>query len=193
MRRRTPRLVVAVYAVFGAFAVHALRYALAPAPGAGAGHGYLGALPPLLAALLAMGMARFGLAVLARRRGDGQALHWGLRWLGGACAFVALFAAQENAEDLLTFGHGAGPSALLGHGGWTVLPLALLAGGVLALLLRGTERAIERVSLALAAGGPHAPRWASIELVLARLRTLATPVVAVLARHLAGRAPPAIS
>jgi uncharacterized membrane protein YgdD (TMEM256/DUF423 family) len=193
MRARTPRLLVLVYAVFGAFAVHTLRYALAPTASANAGHGYLGAVPPLLAALLAMALARFAVAVLDRRRMSGRSLPWAVRWLLGAAAFVTLFSAQENAETLLTFGHPAGPSAVLAHGGWTVLPLALLAGGLLAVLLRGTEEALERLSSALTGHVRRLPRPSAVALQLRPAPAPRVPAVPVLALHLAGRAPPTTS
>ena len=190
MTRRTPRLLVATYAVGGAFGVHALRYALAPSASADAGHGYLGMVPPLLAAVLAIALAHGVAATFARRRASRRPLHWLVRWALGTLVFVALFAVQENAEELLSVGHGAGPLSLLGHGGWLVLPEALVAGGVLVALLRGTERALERIELLLTDAAPHAPRLASAAPLPPRAAELRVPAIALLARHLAGRAPP---
>jgi hypothetical protein len=190
MQRRTPRLLVAVYAVFGAYAVHALRYALDPVPAAAAGHGYLEGVPPLFAALLAMAAVRFAMAALDRRGAAGRALHWPARWLLATAAFLVLFALQENAEALLTAGHAAGPAALLGHGGWTVLPLATVAGGVLAALLRGTEHALERLWHAVAASTAAAPRPRGLLVLTPAVPAASAPPAAALARHLAGRAPP---
>jgi hypothetical protein len=190
MTRRAPRLLVATYAAGGAFGVHALRYALEPSASADAGHGYLGTVPPLLAAVLAIALAQGVAATFARRTADRRPLHWLVRWALGTLVFVALFAAQENAEELLSVGHGAGPLSLFGHGGWLVGPEALVAGGVLVGLLRGTERALERIELLLTAAAPLAPWLAAAAPLPPVAAELRVPAVALLARNLAGRAPP---
>jgi hypothetical protein len=166
--------------------VHALRYAAFPDTAADGGHAYLGVAPPLLGGLL--GIAVVQLAV-DRRAADGPRLGWRARWLCATLAFVALYAAQENAEALATAGQLAGPAELLAAGGWIVLPLALAAGGALAALLRGTEAVLERLAPAPAALPRRSRRASSAP--PARDRSDAAPRAAVLARHLAGRAPPA--
>jgi hypothetical protein len=68
-----------------------------------------------------------------------------------------------------------------------VLPLALVAGGSLAALLRGTEAVLERLA---ARPAPRPPAPAAVRLA-ARPRPAAPVRAPGLAHHLAGRAPPA--
>src|SRR6059058_1443307 len=151
MRRQVPRPVVAIYALLGVFAVHAVRYAVFPAAGGHAGHRYLEFAPPLLGGLLAVAVVDLALVgAVERRAAQGRRLGWRARWLRGTLAFLALYAAQENLEALTSVGHLAGPLTLLGGGGWLVLPLTVTAGGLLAALLRGTEAVLERLAPASA-------------------------------------------
>lgn len=186
MTRRAPNLVIAIYIVLGAWAVHALRYALAPSAPTGV-HGYLQAAPPVLAGLLALALARLCVAIVDRRATGGRALAWHTRWGLAALGFVTLYAAQENVELLAATGHVAG-LGLLAHGGWIVLPLVVVAAGLLAALLRGTEVALERLGNAL-----HRPRLRPRAISCAELRiplVVRRPQGAELASHAAGRAPP---
>jgi hypothetical protein len=189
--RRSPNLVIAVYVVLGAWAVHALRYAIAP-PGLGRlTHGYLQATPPVLAGLSAIALARLCVEVVDRRASHGRALSWQARWALGALGFAALYAAQENVELIAATGHAVGPAALLAHGGWIVLPLVVVAAGLLAALLRVTEVALERLCAALMR--PPVSARADARARVRIPRTLRRPQAAALARHLAGRAPPLAS
>jgi hypothetical protein len=189
--RRSPNLVIAVYVVLGAWAVHALRYALAPAGMGRLTHGYLQAAPPVLAGLFAIALARLCAAVVDRRASRGRALSWQARWALGALGFAALFAAQENVELIAATGHAAGPAALLAHGGWIVLPLVVVAAGLLAALLRVTEVALARLRAAFARPSVRARADARARVPIPR--TVRRPRAAELARHLAGRAPPLAS
>jgi hypothetical protein len=182
-------MVVAAYVVLGGFGVHALRYALAPGGSAAPAHGYLTGAAPLLTGVLALALARLAFAAVDERAAGGRRLGWHLRWLLAALGFVALYAVQENAEALTATGRLAGPLALLAHGGWSVVPLAMMAGGVLALLLRGTEAALERLANAFAGGRPAIRVLAS--LAAARHgRGATSPRAPELARNVAGRGPP---
>ncbi len=186
MTRRAPNLVVAIYVVLGAWAVHALRYALVPSAPKGV-HGYLQAAPPVLAGLLALALARLCVAIVDRRATGGRALAWHMRWALGALGFAALYVTQENVELFAATGHIAG-LGLLAHGGWTVAPLVVVAAGLLAALLRGTEAALARLGGALP--HPHPRPRAS---TCARLRIplfVRRPQAAQLASRAAGRAPP---
>jgi hypothetical protein len=185
MRRQVPRPVIAIYALLGVFTVHALRYAAFPEPDPHGGHGYLSFAPPLLGGLLAIAVVQLA---VDRRAPGGPRHGWRTRWILATLAFLALYAAQENAEALATTSRLAGPGALLGHGGWIVLPLTVAAGGLLAALLRGTEAVLARLAHAPAALPRlrHAARTAT-----ARGRSERAPRTAGIARHLAGRAPPA--
>jgi len=186
MTRRAPNLVVAIYVVLGAWAVHALRYALVPSAPKGV-HGYLQAAPPVLAGLLALALARLCVALVDRRATGGRALAWHTRWVLGALGFAALYAAQENIELFAATGHIAG-LGLLAHGGWTVVPLVIVAAGLLAALLRGTEVALARLGGALARPRlrPRATACAQLQIP----RFVRRPQAAELASRAAGRAPP---
>jgi hypothetical protein len=139
----------------GAFAVHQLRYLLAYGHQTGEalahqGHGYLSegggvaatlALVTLLATLLA------GVLAPSRRPGEPAAVVF--RRTAGlfALALLAIFCAQELTEGALAAGHPAGLAAVLAHGGWLSLPLALAIGAVCALAalaLQGVERTLAR-------------------------------------------------
>jgi hypothetical protein len=187
MPRRAPNLVIAIYVVFGGWAVHALRYALFPTAPRGT-HGYLQAAPPILAGLLALALARLSLALVDHRATAGRALSWQMRWALGALGFAALYAAQETIELTAVTGHVVGPAELIAHGGWIVLPLVVVAAGLLAALLRGTEAALEHLGAALSR--PRLRPRASAAPAVAIARPMRRPRAAVLARQAAGRAPP---
>ena len=142
----------------GALAVHELRYWLAYGRGAGEalahqGHGYVSdlggvlvvlALATLLATLLAGALAPPPRAAhdppgAAFRRTAG--LH--------ALALAAIFCAQELTEGAIAAGHPAGLAAVLAHGGWVFLPLALAIGALCSLAclaLRGVDRTLSRIT-----------------------------------------------
>jgi hypothetical protein len=173
--------------------VHGLRYALDPSRRADAGHGYLTAAPPLLAALLALGVAQLLFGAAGRRSWalDARRARWPVRWAVCSVALVALYSLQENAESISTYGQLAGPVALLAHGGWTVLPLVAAAGGLVAAVLRGTDAVL--ASALDAAPAAVRARLAAGAAAIAPFAVLLWPGVPELARHLAGRAPPRAS
>jgi hypothetical protein len=184
MQRRAPNLVIAIYVVFGAWTVHALRYALVPTAPRG-GHGYLQAAPPILAGLLALALARLCVA-LVDQRATRRAPSWQLRWALGALGFAVLYATQETIELTAVTGHLAGPAQLIAHGGWIVVPLVIVAGGLLAALLRGTEAALEHLTAVF----PRLRPRAGGRPALAIDRPPRRPQAAILASRAAGRAPP---
>jgi hypothetical protein len=141
----------------GAFAVHQLRYLLAYGHQTGQalahqGHGYLSdgggvaaalALATLLATLLA--------GVLAPNRRAGEPAAVVFRRTAGlyALALLAIFCVQELIEGAVAVGHPAGFAAVLAHGGWVSLPLALAIGAVCSLVtlaLQGVERTLARTA-----------------------------------------------
>jgi hypothetical protein len=189
--RRSPNLVIAVYVVLGAWGIHALRYAIAPAGLGRLTHGYLQAAPPVLAGLFAIALARLCAAVVDRRASHGRALSWQARWALGALGFAVLYGAQENIELIAATGRTAGPAALLAHGGWVVLPLVVAAAGLLAALLRVTEVALERLHAALTR--PLARQRAQARARVPLPRAVRRPRTVEIAHHLAGRAPPLAS
>ncbi len=137
-----------------ALAVHQLRYKLAYGAGAShalaqQGHAYLTSLVPWIV-LLATLSAGAALGRFARRWGAGadtgtrSGRTAGVRvWLVASAALFAVYAGQELLEGLFASGHLGGLAAVLGAGGWWAVPVALLVGGVLALVLRGAH-AVER-------------------------------------------------
>jgi hypothetical protein len=135
------RLTVRAIALLGAgsAAVHQLRYAIAYGDGAphqlaAHGHGYLDVALPGVAIATILVLAA-GLMRVARARPviAGSSL-LGL-WLACAVALAAIYGLQETLE-------GAGAVA---GGGWIGLALALPAGLLVALALRGSDAAELRV------------------------------------------------
>lgn len=136
----------------GAFAVHQLRYRLGFGDDAERvlheqGHGYLTAAAPLISLLLAAVLGQLlwalgqpGRPVRVQTRG---------RWLAIVVALLAIYTVQELLEGALAAGHPAGFEGLVGHGGWTAVPLALFVGAAIALGLRvaGAIEAAEPLSL----------------------------------------------
>jgi hypothetical protein len=168
---RAPALRATALLALGGFAVHQARYALVPDPHGAVAHGYLAAAPVVLALLLAAALGRTLLAPARGRR-------W--TWLGAGGALLALHLAQEGAERVLS---GGGPVDL---GLLLVVPLCLVAGWLVALALRGSE---ELAAAAL----PAAPRARRVPLaVIAPAQPAPALARANVARHLAGRAPPAL-
>jgi hypothetical protein len=140
--------------VIGALALHELRYALgygseAQEALARHGHAYMDQLVPALVALsVALGAAAL-LGPLSRRvarSGTGPALLRRAALYAGL--LLAVFSAQELAEGWLAAGHPGGLEAVLGHGGWIAVPLALGLGAAAALATRGLERAGVRLDQA---------------------------------------------
>lgn len=167
----------------GALAIHELRHALAHGSPVEGGHGYLALVAPLVG--LALALACLELAVrLARRRPPTRVTTRGplARWLLVSGALLAVYVCQEVAEGAIT-AHGS--AGVFGHGGWVAIGLALAVGAGICALLRGAEAALvrrARQDLMRPLPGPlrvWQPREAPIFWFC------------VLARHLAGRAPPA--
>ena len=167
----------------GTLAVHELRYLIGYGdPAAVGGHGYLAVVAPLIAVALAVScglwLARVGRATGAPART--------LTWLGASASLLLAYAVQETVEGLASNGH----PGLFGHGGWIAAPIALAVGAAVALMLRG---AVAADSAAARVARPWSPRG----IVPTAPLTLALPSAPagpprprVLARRLAGRAPP---
>ncbi len=183
---RVWRLRAGVLTLVGALAVHHGRYAFASdehAHALASAHRYLVWLAPVAAVLLFLAAAQLAASLTRPGAGERAALP-GPRtlWAAATATLLVAFAAQESAETLLA--HGALPG--LGDGAWTAGPFALVAGGIIALLLRGAQEAVRwaarRVRPVRAPAGAAAPA-APRPVVLAAPRS-------VLARRLAGRGPP---
>jgi hypothetical protein len=158
--RRTSRIARGASLLsLGALALHELRYLLTYGPGAGEalakqGHGYMsdlgGALIVLaLATLLATLLAG---ALVPPPRPAHEPAGAAFRRTAAlyALALAAIFCAQELTEGAIAAGHPAGLAAVLAHGGWVFLPLALTIGAVCSvacLALRGVESTLARVAV----------------------------------------------
>ena len=172
----------------GSLAVHELRYVAGYGePAAVGGHGYLAVVAPLDAIVLA---AACGAWIANVGRTARPAARASLTWAGATGVLLAVFTVQESLEALTAGGH----PGLLAHGGWLALPLAIAVGGLVALALCGAAAA---EGAAAEAARPWSPLAAGAAPPPADL-TLPSPATAaprprVLARRLAGRAPPAFS
>jgi hypothetical protein len=177
-----------------ALGVHELRYRLefgadTEAVLAEQGHSYLGALSPLLAFVFAIACARLLLGV-ARGRPEVTGRAGLLRmWLACSAALFAVYTGQELLEGALSTGHPGGLAALFAAGGWMSAPLCLLIGLGLAGVLRLARAVAHRRSAAQCVMRPHVPAAVRIAAASAVL----SPAACLLARRLAGRAPPQIA
>lgn len=122
----------------GAFSVHQARFALAPADAGGGrrGHGYLPILGAALAVALLIGCVRF-LDSLARRETPARPTRTARVWVAATATLIAAYWVQESAEGLLTPHHPAAFAA----GGTVAIPLAIVAGLLIAVALRGAAGA----------------------------------------------------
>ena len=101
-------------------------------------------------------------------------------------ALLAVYTGQELLEAALTPGREISAAAVLAEGGWSALPLAFAIGAVAALLVHGAGR---RVAMVARRARPRPVREST--LVVRRRPAPILVAAAVIARHLAGRAPPA--
>lgn len=174
----------------GAFAVHQLRYLAAYGANAGAaleaqGHGYLDMLlPPVL--LLFFSGALGTLAAAALGRGLGAPRSPGPLFC--AVAVLTVFGLQETAAGIFSAGHPSGLAALLGHGGWISLPIALAVGRLLALGLA----ALGSVEVRLARTVRRQAARASVTVFRPRPAARRPLACLALAFGLARRPPPAL-
>ena len=155
--RRTSRTARATSLLsLAALAVHELRYLVAYGDRAdealaSQGHAYLsdlgGALITLMFATLLATLLAGALAPAARRPDQPAAGAFRRTAVLYALALLGIFCAQELTEGAVAAGHPAGLAAVLAHGGWVALPLALAAGAVCSLAclaLQGIERTLAR-------------------------------------------------
>jgi hypothetical protein len=181
--------------VAAAWVVHELRVVVGYGADAGRvlaapGHEYLPLLAAVALVLIAVAGARWcGLLLRAaagrHRPTSGERASPLRAWGSTAAALVGVYLVQAGLESLIDPTH-----PILAHGGWAVVPIAMAVAAVVVLLLRGADGAVER----LARRGASRP-VPSRERRPARLAPVdvAWPPSAVLARHLAGRAPPSLA
>jgi hypothetical protein len=177
-----------------ALAVHQLRYRIAYGSRAdqalaAQGHSYVNSLGPWLALLLSLAAGLLVLRVAhaaAGRADDHPRRSFAGLWALTSASLVAIYVAQELLEGFFAAGHPAGVAGVVGHGGWWALPLAAVAGAVLAALLRA--------GCALVSAARRLAARARVRLAPAPVRRLRPVELApwpALARAAAGRAPPA--
>jgi hypothetical protein len=135
VRRRAPTARTAALVAGGSAVIHQLRYAIGYGDDAHQAlavhnHAYLGALLPVVLAGVVLAMT---LALLRVARGgrDARPRSFTRLWLGSSAALALIFTVQESLE-------GAGA---FGGGGWIGLALAVPAGFLIALALRGADAA----------------------------------------------------
>jgi hypothetical protein len=176
-----------------ALALHELRYLVAGGGGpeaelAAQGHAYLPLATTFVLVVLPVAAVQLiGAIARAFRTGDGepQPPDLFLLWLLSSSALLGVHVAQEAAESLLTAGRPDVVAALAGPGGPVTMLLACGFGLLVALALRGAGAAVA------AAVRRFARRRPAPALPPARPYSAETAARAgVLARHLAGRAPP---
>jgi hypothetical protein len=177
----------------GAVALHELRYLM----DSGAGHDALAGTHSYLPLVITLAMLAFvaalidfatTLAVTSRHGLDLQRPSRVSRaWPAATLALLATFVLQESLEGALLGGHSAGLHGLFGHGGWSVAIFAPILGALIAFLLRGSDNA-----LALAARRAPRARLKPVRVIPMRPPTFSAPRLRLLARHLAGRAPPVL-
>lgn len=158
------------------------------------GHGYLAeAVIPAVQVLVALSVGALVLAFVRAMRGraiEPRPAPFNRAWVRATLALQGVYTTQELAEGWLASGHPPGIDGVLGHGGWTAYAIAVGAGALVALLLRGAAAAVR-----WAANRPARPAAAPPPL-LGDTTLPVTPVVprlAPLARGDAGRAPPAFA
>lgn len=181
----------------GAVALHELRYVAAPGAHIhDASVSHMHSHLPLAIAIACMvfvaAVVDFVAALLAAN-GDRTSVAAPVRlsraWPAATFALLAVFVVQESLEGALFGGHMAGMHGLFGHGGWSVAIFAPLLGAVIAFLVRGSQKAIELVARKRATR----PRRKPARTLPMRPLLIAAPRLSLLARNLAGRAPPPVS
>jgi hypothetical protein len=197
MLTRRSKLRAGALIAASALGLHELRYLIGYGGDAGRavadqGHAYLplaGALIVLLIALAAVQLAAAVVGAVGTGAGERRPAPFWLVWALAGLALLGVHAGQELAEGLLASGHPAGLAAITAHGGLVAVPLAFGLGLVVALALRGAEAAI---AAARRSRPPAPPRRAALREPRPGA-VLGAPRSCVLARNLAGRAPPAVS
>lgn len=166
--------------------MHEGRYRVAAVTADEHVHSYLSWTGPLICGFVVLAVAEFAFRLTRRHAPSGvpHVPRLGTRWAAFAALLVAIFATQELVEMLVVHGHVDVAESLLHHGGWLAAPLAVFVGGLVALLLRGAAALLARAAR-VRGRVPRAQRGARRPATEA-----ASPRWNVLARNLAGRAPP---
>jgi len=145
-------------------------------------------LVPVACALLGLALAEFAARLAVRIRKSDRPVYMpaGVRWLTASSLLTGIFVLQEVTERVIAHGYFDVAEAVVVHGGWVALPLCFVVGAVIALLLRGARALLTR---SWASARPAPARIAEPSYRLPRPRSPRAPVIA---RNLAGRAPPRV-
>jgi len=174
----------------GAFALHQLRYLLAPsAEIAQRSHGYM---TDLLAPIAVLVLAATIATLLRGTEGASPAgAPLGRRVALFGAALLAIYVGQETLEGLMAAGDVSGFVASITDGGSLALPLAFASGALGALL----ARALEVIERAIAIVHAEPPRRSRPPAVRGRALPARGPRLATspLAFGLARRPPPALA
>jgi hypothetical protein len=194
MREQRSTLRAGALIATSALALHELRYLIgAPPATAGDGHGYLPVAGAVASLLLALAGAQLVHALIGATRASAHErgpVPLRTAWPLASAALLAVYCGQELTEGMLASGHPGGLAALTAHSGLVAAPLAVGLGLFVALALRGAGAAIAAAARRRRAQAPR------VAIRPAPARPAAAPAIALdspLARHLAGRAPPASS
>lgn len=183
----------------GALVLHELQYRVSFGPGADAalaahGHAYLSGAIALVSVLAGLAVIRLLAEVGRARRGALASARRApaslpRRWIWSSAALATTYLLQEGLEGQLAPGHPGVLHAVGPHHGWVALLVAVVLGLLVACLMRGAEAIV-----ALARRGAHVRRGPRARGRLVRSPAAPCfPRLEVLARHLAGRAPPLAS
>jgi hypothetical protein len=175
----------------GGLLLHQARYAIAPpdlvrefAPA----HRYLWWLVPVVGTLLFVATTHWAARLRTPSRDRLPRLpSVRILWAIVAAGLAVAFGVQEFVESLIFRDQVLTWAELAGGNGWVVAPLAVAVGGVVAVLLKGAVRAQR---WALGRRTPPVPGRGSLPAARPSVVVL-VPRASVLARQLAGRAPPA--
>lgn len=177
--------------------VHELRYMVGYGEQANTvmvqqGHSYMPLLEALTAVLIVLAGARFALSLVRANRNATRAQDSPTflpLWLSASAVLGTVYTLQEGIEGAFAPGHPEGLIGVFGNGGWTALLLSIGIGALIGFLLRGAQRVIEFVARRAATQPRRRHSYRSY-------RPRQAPSFGnrdVLARNLAGRAPPLAS
>lgn len=193
MTAGSPTLRGAALLSVGAIGVHELRYMIAFGGDAESaldhhGHAYLSYVTPLIGLALTWLLARLLVRAATGAPADSErAVRVRRLWPTATAALIGIYTVQELAEGVLAPGHPGGWEGVVGNGGWVAIPLAVAIGGLAAIGMRVLRRQLAELPPPL-----RAPRALTVALpaLIAPVTAILAPRARLLARNLAGRAPP---
>lgn len=142
----------------GSFAVHQLRYHVAPSANAHHhGHGELSVILPVALVLLLGFVAHVLVAALRPAAAQRRRLPFAVLWAAAAVGLLAVYIGQEVVEGLIATGHPQGLTGALGNGGLWAVPLSVAVGAFCAAAVQQARR-VEAAPPVLIVAAPRL-RW----------------------------------